>query len=72
MEAVREHLDGANATEHTEAAAELVQEYEVRADRASIGRQDLETKSGQLEAQQRLRLVAIGASVLRGSASRSG
>ena len=26
MEAVREHLDGANATEHTEAAAELVSE----------------------------------------------
>ncbi|WP_043837802.1 Na+/H+ antiporter [Muricoccus aerilatus] len=61
LEAVREHLDGAEATEHTEAAAELVQEYEVRADRASIEGQDPETKSSQLEAQQRLRLVAITA-----------
>jgi monovalent cation/hydrogen antiporter len=61
LDAVRQHLDGTEATEHTEAAAELVQEYEVRADRASIEGQDLETKSGQLEAQQRLRLVAIAA-----------
>jgi len=61
LDAVRQHLDGAEATEHTEAATELVQEYEVRADRASIEGQDLETRSGQLEAQQRLRLVAIAA-----------
>ena len=61
LEAVREHLDGPEATEHTEAAAELVQEYEVRADRASIEGQDLETRSSQLEAQQRLRLLAITA-----------
>jgi hypothetical protein len=39
-----------------------VQEYEVRAERASIEGQDLETKTSQLEAQQRLRLVAIAAS----------
>jgi Na+/H+ antiporter len=61
LDAVRQHLNTDEATEHTEAAAELVQEYEVRADRASIEGQDLETKSGQLEAQQRLRLVAIAA-----------
>ncbi|SDB73061.1 Na+/H+ antiporter [Belnapia rosea] len=61
LEAVRQHLDGPKPTEHTEAATELVQEYEVRAERASIEGQDLETKSGQLEAQQRLRLVAIAA-----------
>ena len=61
LEAVREHLDGPQVTEHTEAAAEVVQEYEVRADRASIEGQDPETKTAQLEAQQRLRLVAIDA-----------
>ena len=61
LEAVREHLDGPETTEHTEAAAEMVQEYEVRAERASIEGQDPETKSSQLEARQRLRLVAIAA-----------
>lgn len=61
LEAVREHLDSPEATEHTEAASELVQEYEVRAERASVEGQDPETKSAQLEAQQRLRLVAIDA-----------
>ena len=60
LEAVRTHLDS-NASEHSEAAAELVDEYEVRAERASIEGQDVETKTEQLEAQQRLRLVAIGA-----------
>lgn len=58
--AVQRHLDQAGS-EHGEAAAELVEEYRVRADRASIVGQDLETKSGQLGAQQRLRLVAIAA-----------
>lgn len=61
LEAVREHLDSPEATEHTEAATELVQEYEVRAERASVEGQDPETKSAQLDAQQRLRLVAINA-----------
>ncbi|WP_043359251.1 Na+/H+ antiporter [Belnapia sp. F-4-1] len=61
LEAVREHLDGPEVTEHTDAAAEVVQEYEIRADRASIEGQDPETKNAQLEAQQRLRLVAIDA-----------
>jgi CPA1 family monovalent cation:H+ antiporter len=61
LKAVQQHLDHPKASEHSEAAAELVQEYEVRAERANIEGQDLETKSSQLEAQQRLRLVAIAA-----------
>ncbi|WP_185829256.1 Na+/H+ antiporter [Sphingomonas ginkgonis] len=46
---------------NTGAAAELLDEYKVRAERASVAGQDLETKSGQLGAQQRMRLVAIEA-----------
>jgi NhaP-type Na+/H+ or K+/H+ antiporter len=61
LEAVKEQLEGDQNGEHTQAAAELVQEYEVRAERASIEGQDVETRSGQLEAQQRLRIVAIEA-----------
>jgi CPA1 family monovalent cation:H+ antiporter len=60
LEAVQEHLDS-DESEHGEAAAELVEEYKVRAERASIEGQDVETKTGQLVAQQRLRLVAIEA-----------
>ncbi|WP_031392865.1 Na+/H+ antiporter [Sphingomonas sp. STIS6.2] len=60
LDAVQEHLDN-DASEHGEAAAELVEEYKVRADRASIEGQDVETKTDQLIAQQRLRLVAIEA-----------
>ena len=60
LDAVQEHLDD-DASEHGEAAAELVDEYQVRADRASIEGQDVETKTGQLMARQRLRLVAIEA-----------
>jgi CPA1 family monovalent cation:H+ antiporter len=60
LEAVQEHL-GSDTSEHGEAAAELVEEYKVRAERASIEGQDVETKTGQLVAQQRLRLVAIEA-----------
>ena len=48
-------------SEHGEAAAELVDEYKVRAARASIKGQDTESKSSQLGAQQRRRLVAIEA-----------
>ena len=58
--AVQMHLDQ-DGSEHSEAAAELVEEYKARAARASIEGHDLETKSGQLDAQQRLRLVAIDA-----------
>jgi CPA1 family monovalent cation:H+ antiporter len=58
--AVQTHLDQGQS-EHSEAAAELVDEYEVRAERASIEGQDVETKAGQLDAQQRLRLAAIEA-----------
>ena len=60
LDAVREHLDD-EGSEHSEAATELVAEYKVRAERASIEGQDVETKTGQLEAQQRLRIVAIEA-----------
>lgn len=52
---------GQAGSEHREAAAELLDEYKVRADRASIEGQDLEARSGQLDAQQRLRLFAIAA-----------
>jgi CPA1 family monovalent cation:H+ antiporter len=61
LDAVRRELDGPDGSEHAEAAAELIREYEVRADRASIEGQDLESKVNQIEAQQRLRLVAIDA-----------
>ena len=60
LDAVQEHLDS-DASEHGEAAAELVDEYKVRAERASIEGQDVETKTDQLVAQQRLRLIAIEA-----------
>ena len=61
LDAVRRELDGPDGSEHAEAAAELIREYEVRADRANIEGQDLESKVNQIEAQQRLRLVAIDA-----------
>ncbi|MGR6331463.1 Na+/H+ antiporter [Sphingomonas sp. XXL09] len=60
LDAVRDHVDDI-ASEHGQAAAELVEEYRVRAHRASVVGQDVETKTGQLEAQQRLRLIAIEA-----------
>ncbi|MET0373422.1 MAG: cation:proton antiporter, partial [Rhizorhabdus sp.] len=60
LDAVQEHLDS-DESEHGDAAAELVEEYKVRAERASIEGQDVETRTGQLVAQQRLRLVAIEA-----------
>ena len=61
LDAVKAHLDEGTATEHSQAAAELVDEYEVRAERASLEGQDVESQSLKLEAQQRLRLVAIEA-----------
>jgi CPA1 family monovalent cation:H+ antiporter len=60
LDAVREHLDD-DASGHGDAAAELVDEYEARAERASVEGEDVEAKTGQLVAQQRLRLVAIDA-----------
>lgn len=60
LDAVQEHLED-DGSEHAEAAEELVEEYKVRAERASIEGQDPEAKTGQMEAQQRLRLVAIEA-----------
>ena len=55
------HLGESGAPEQAAAAGELVQEYEVRAERASVEGQNVEDKAEQLEAQQRLRLVAIDA-----------
>ena len=60
LDAVQEHLKS-DVSEHGDAAAELVEEYKVRAQRSSIEGQDVETKTGQLIAQQHLRLVAIEA-----------
>lgn len=59
LEAIQTHHE--NETEHSEAAKELVDEYESRAERARVEGQDPATKAQQLEAQQRLRLVAIEA-----------
>ncbi len=60
-DAVKEHVESDPATEHAEAAAEVVSEYEARVERANVEGQDPETKAEQLHAQQRLRLVAIEA-----------
>jgi CPA1 family monovalent cation:H+ antiporter len=61
FEAVKEHVESDPATEHAEAAAEVVSEYETRVGRANVEGQDPETRAEQLHAQQRLRLVAIEA-----------
>lgn len=61
LDAVKEHVESDPATEHAEAAAEVVSEYETRVERANVEGQDPETKAEQLHAQQRLRLVAIEA-----------
>jgi monovalent cation/hydrogen antiporter len=60
-DAVKAHLEGGAETEHSAAAAELVEEYEVRAERVNVEGEDVEAHSQKLEAQQRLRLVAIDA-----------
>lgn len=60
-DAVKVELDDPAATERTAAAAELVEEYEVRAERVNVDGQDQEVQTQKLEAQQRLRLVAIDA-----------
>ena len=60
LDAVREHLDS-DGSEHGDAAADLVDEYEVRAERVNVEGDDVETRTGQLAAQHRLRLVAIEA-----------
>ena len=60
LDAVQEHLDS-DASEHGEAAIELVDEYKVRAERADLDGHDIPSKTSQLAAQQRLRLVAIEA-----------
>ena len=59
LEAVKEHVGEQGLPEFTDAAGELVQEYEVRAELASVVAEDPEPKAEQVETQQRLRLVAI-------------
>jgi Na+/H+ antiporter len=60
LEAVREHLED-DESEHSEAAAELVGEYETQAERLNVEANDPEAKAEKLHAQRRLRLVAIEA-----------
>jgi len=60
-DAVKAQLNDGAPTEYTNAAAELVREYEVRVEMASVEGQDAESQRDKLEAQQRLRLVAIDA-----------
>lgn len=62
LEAVKQQIDKEPPSEHAEAAAEVVHEFEARVEQASVEGQDPETRAEQLEAQQRLRLVAIEAS----------
>ena len=59
LDAVKSHLDPGADPAHAEAAADLVEEYELRARRASRQGREAERHSGRIEAQQRLRLVAI-------------
>lgn len=59
--AVEAHLGNDGLPEHTAAAAELVGEYEVRAERASADEAHPEAKLEEQEARHRLRLVAIEA-----------
>ena len=61
LDAVTAHLDEHGGVEHADAAADLIDEYKERAERASVEGEDGEARSGQLEAQRRLRLVAAEA-----------
>ena len=61
LAAVKDHVEGGGAGEHKAAAAELVEEYEVRAERAERLETSPEAKAEQIAAQQRLRLIAIEA-----------
>ena len=60
-DAVKAHLSTGAPTQHSAAAAELASEYEVRADRVSSEGEDVEAHNQKLQAQDRLRLVAIDA-----------
>ena len=59
LDAVKGHLGDAGSAEHTAAAAELVDEYELRSERASLV--DLQATAERQQAHRRLRLVAIEA-----------
>ena len=60
-DAVQQHADEHLPQEHAEAAAELVDELNVQAERVQIEGDDADGRSAQLEAQHRLRLVAVDA-----------
>lgn len=59
LDAVKGHLGDAGSTEHTAAAAELVDEHELRSVRASV--EDLQATTDRQQARRRLRLVALQA-----------
>ena len=59
LEAVKDHVGERGDPELTVAADELVGEYEVRAELASVVADDPEPRAEQVDAQLRLRLVAI-------------
>jgi CPA1 family monovalent cation:H+ antiporter len=59
LDAVQQHADRHVPQEHAAAADELVEELKTQAERTNI--EDSEDRAGELEAQQRLRLVAIEA-----------
>ena len=60
LTAVKAH-GGAASLEHAVAAAEVVREYEVRAERAKVEGQDPGVRAAEFEAQQHLRLAAVDA-----------
>lgn len=60
LEAVKEHVGESGSPDLTEAAGELVQEYEARAELAAVEEEEEDVSKAEfVEAQQRLRLVAI-------------
>ncbi len=59
LDAVKSHLHEDSSDEHAGAAAELVQEYEMRSQRANS--EDPQTMAEHRQARQRLRLLAIDA-----------
>lgn len=61
LEAVRKHAEEAPTPEHAAAASELIQEYEIRADRARVEDDAADGKAVQLDAQHSVRLSAIEA-----------
>ena len=61
LDAVKSHVSQTGRPEHSDAAQEIIDEYAVRAGRANDEGGDREQTSHALDAQDRLRLVAIAA-----------